>query len=98
MSIVVKVEDVCKNFALGDEEVKVLKNLTFNINKGELRSWVIKNPITIPGKIEWLMASLIIAIFLKTKKVPGIAQATATKLAISCISIWALFMTRLLVI
>jgi putative ABC transport system ATP-binding protein len=38
MSIAVKVEDVCKNFALGNEEVKVLKNLTFNINKGEFVS------------------------------------------------------------
>lgn len=38
MSVVVKVEDVCKNFALGDEEVKVLKNLTFDINKGEFVS------------------------------------------------------------
>ena len=38
MSVVVKVEDVCKNFTLGKEEVKVLKNLTFNIKKGEFVS------------------------------------------------------------
>lgn len=38
MSIVVKVEDVCKNFALGDQEVKVLKNLSFDIKKGEFVS------------------------------------------------------------
>lgn len=38
MSVVVKVEDVCKNFALGQEEVKVLKNLTFDIKKGEFVS------------------------------------------------------------
>ncbi|MGB3367731.1 MAG: ABC transporter ATP-binding protein [Acidaminobacteraceae bacterium] len=38
MSVVVKVEDVCKNFSLGKEEVKVLKNLTFDIKKGEFVS------------------------------------------------------------
>ena len=43
--------------------------------------------MTIPGNIEWLMASVINAIFLSTKKVPGIAQAIATRLAINCISI-----------
>jgi putative ABC transport system ATP-binding protein len=38
MSVVVNVKDVCKNFALGDEEVKVLKTLNFEINKGEFVS------------------------------------------------------------
>ena len=57
------------------------------INNGELRSWVIKNPKTIPGKIEWLIASLINAILRNTKNTPGIAQAAATRAAISCISI-----------
>jgi len=38
MSVVVNVKDVCKNFALGDEEVKVLKSLNFEINKGEFVS------------------------------------------------------------
>jgi putative ABC transport system ATP-binding protein len=38
MSVVVDVKDVCKNFILGDEEVKVLKTLNFEINKGEFVS------------------------------------------------------------
>ncbi len=38
MSIAVAVKDVCKNFVLGQEEVKVLKDLTFNIEKGEFVS------------------------------------------------------------
>lgn len=38
MSVVVNVKDVCKNFTLGNEEVKVLKNLNFKINKGEFVS------------------------------------------------------------
>ncbi len=38
MSVVVDVKDVCKNFILGDEEVKVLKSLNFEINKGEFVS------------------------------------------------------------
>ena len=68
------------------------------ISKGEFKSCVMKKPITMPGKIEWLMASLIMAIFLKTKKVPGIAQAIATKLAISCISICALLIGFVLLV
>jgi len=38
MSVVVNIKDVCKNFSLGDEEVKVLKTLNFEINKGEFVS------------------------------------------------------------
>ncbi len=38
MSVAVSVKDVCKNFVLGQEEVKVLKELTFNIEKGEFVS------------------------------------------------------------
>jgi len=38
MSVVVDVKDVCKNFMLGKEEVKVLKNLDFQIEKGEFVS------------------------------------------------------------
>ncbi len=38
MSVVVDVKDVCKNFVLGKEEVKVLKSLDFQINKGEFVS------------------------------------------------------------
>src|SRR5690606_36395224 len=57
-----------------------------NINNGEFKSCVRKNPMTIPGRMAWLMASLIMAILRSTKNVPGMAQATATKLAISCIS------------
>jgi len=38
MSVVVDVKDVCKNFVLGNEEVKVLKNLEFQIEKGEFVS------------------------------------------------------------
>lgn len=38
MSIAVSVKDVCKNFVLGQEEVKVLKELSFDINKGEFVS------------------------------------------------------------
>lgn len=38
MSIVVDVKDVCKSFILGQEEVPVLKNLNFNIKKGEFVS------------------------------------------------------------
>ena len=62
-------------------------NAANTINNGEFKSCVIKKPTTIPGKMEWLMASLIIAILRSTKKVPGIAHAIATKLAINCISI-----------
>ncbi len=38
MSVVVDVKDVCKNFMLGKEEVKVLKSLDFQIEKGEFVS------------------------------------------------------------
>jgi len=38
MTIAVSVKDVCKNFVLGQEEVKVLKELTFDIKKGEFVS------------------------------------------------------------
>lgn len=38
MAIAVEVKDVCKNFDLGKEEVKVLKNLSFSIEKGEFVS------------------------------------------------------------
>lgn len=38
MSIAVSVKDVCKNFVLGQEEVKVLKELTFDIKEGEFVS------------------------------------------------------------
>lgn len=38
MSVVVDVKDVCKNFMLGKEEVKVLKELNFDIKKGEFVS------------------------------------------------------------
>lgn len=38
MSVVVDVKDVCKNFSLGKEEVKVLKELDFQIKKGEFVS------------------------------------------------------------
>lgn len=38
MDIAVSVKDVCKNFVLGQEEVKVLKDLTFNIEEGEFVS------------------------------------------------------------
>lgn len=38
MSVAVSIKDVCKNFVLGQEEVKVLKELTFNIEKGEFVS------------------------------------------------------------
>ncbi len=38
MSVVVDVKDVCKNFVLGKEEVKVLKELNFDIKKGEFVS------------------------------------------------------------
>lgn len=38
MSIAVSVKDVCKNFVLGQEEVRVLKELTFDIKKGEFVS------------------------------------------------------------
>ena len=62
------------------------------ISNGEFKSCVTKNPITIPGSIEWLMASLIKAIFRSTKNTPGMAQAIATMAAISCISICGLLM------
>ncbi len=38
MSAIVDVREVCKNFVLGDEEVKVLKTLDFKIEKGEFVS------------------------------------------------------------
>lgn len=38
MDIAVSVKNVCKNFMLGEEEVKVLKELTFDIKKGEFVS------------------------------------------------------------
>lgn len=38
MSVAVSVKDVCKNFVLGQEEVKVLKELTFDIKEGEFVS------------------------------------------------------------
>jgi len=38
VSIAVSVKDVCKNFVLGQEEVKVLKELTFDIKEGEFVS------------------------------------------------------------
>lgn len=38
MSVAVSVKNVCKNFMLGQEEVKVLKELTFNIEQGEFVS------------------------------------------------------------
>lgn len=38
MSIAVEVNNVCKDFILGKEEVKVLKELDFNIKKGEFVS------------------------------------------------------------
>lgn len=38
MSVVVDVKDVCKNFMLGKEEVKVLKELNFDIKQGEFVS------------------------------------------------------------
>jgi len=38
VSVAVSIKDVCKNFVLGQEEVKVLKELTFNIEKGEFVS------------------------------------------------------------
>lgn len=38
MSVAVSVKDVCKNFVLGQEEVKVLKELTFDIEEGEFVS------------------------------------------------------------
>jgi putative ABC transport system ATP-binding protein len=38
VSVAVSVKDVCKNFVLGQEEVKVLKELTFDIQKGEFVS------------------------------------------------------------
>jgi hypothetical protein len=42
--------------------------------------------IAMPGKIAWLMASLINATPRSTKKMPGNTQATATKQAIIRIS------------
>lgn len=38
MNSVVEVKEVCKNFALGKEEVKVLKDISFTIEKGEFVS------------------------------------------------------------
>lgn len=38
MDIIVDVKDVCKNFMLGKEEVKILKNLEFQIERGEFVS------------------------------------------------------------
>jgi putative ABC transport system ATP-binding protein len=38
VSVAVSVKDVCKNFVLGQEEVKVLKELTFDIKEGEFVS------------------------------------------------------------
>lgn len=38
MNTAVSIKDVCKNFVLGQEEVKVLKDLTFDIKKGEFVS------------------------------------------------------------
>ena len=48
------------------------------ISRGELRLWVKKNPTTMPGRIAWLMASLIMAILRSTRNVPGNAHAAAT--------------------
>ena len=46
------------------------------------RSCAIKKPRTIPGKILWLIASLINAMRLSTRNVPGMAQAAATNAAV----------------
>ena len=50
--------------------------------------WGLLTPEEYGGSdVGMLMASLIIAILRSTKKAPGRAQATATKAAMSCISI-----------
>jgi hypothetical protein len=48
------------------------------IKRGEVKLFTIKNPITIPNKIVWVIASDIIDIFLRTKNTPGREHATAT--------------------
>ena len=53
------------------------------ISRGEFRLWAIKKPMTMPGRMEWLMASLMRLIFRKTRKTPGSAQAAAVITAIS---------------
>jgi hypothetical protein len=53
------------------------------INQGEARSSVIKKPMTIPGRIEWLIASLINAILRNTRNTPGMAHATEVRQAIN---------------
>ncbi len=53
------------------------------ISKGEVVLSTTKKPMTIPSRIEWLMASLIIAIRRSTRKTPGIAQAAAVTAAMS---------------
>ncbi len=58
------------------------------IKKGEFRSWTIKNAITIPRSIVWVMASDIIAMLFKTRKTPNNAQALETTTAVSSISIF----------
>ncbi len=73
-------------------------NAAKRISKGEFKSCVIKKPITIPGRIEWLIASLIKAIFRSTKNTPGMAQAMATMAAISCISICGLLIHWFLIV
>ena len=53
------------------------------IRNGDVVLCTAKNPITIPSRIEWLIASLIIAMRRSTRKTPGSAQAAAVTAAMS---------------
>ena len=56
------------------------------INRGEWSVLMAKNIMTMPSSTEWLMASLIMAIFRRIRKQPGTAAEVATKHPINMIS------------
>ena len=59
------------------------------IRSGDDRLSVRKKASTIPGRIAWLIASLIKVIRRRTKNTPGKAHATAVTIAMSWISRWS---------
>ena len=56
------------------------------IRKGELKSWVIKNPRTIPKSTVWLMASVSIESFLRIRNTPKREQDKAVVININSVS------------